>query len=85
MSPRSYLALAILTAIAGAGCAEKHWSKPGATVEDFNRDNHACALEAQRGVYSYQSTPVNKRPYRNCMRARGYQLVEGGEWVGLRD
>ena len=83
MSPRGYLALAILTAIAAAGCAEKHWTRPGATVEDFNRDSHACGLEAQRGVYV--GTPVNKRVYRSCMHARGYQLVEGGQWVGLRD
>ena len=83
MSPRGYLALAILTIIGAAGCAEKHWTKPDATAEDFNRDSHACGQEAQRGVYI--GTPVNKRVYRSCMRARGYQLVDGGQWVGLRD
>ena len=83
MSPRGYLALVILTAIGAAGCAEKHWTKPGATVEDFNRDSYACGQEAQRGVYV--GVPINKRLYRSCMVARGYQLVEGGPWVGLRD
>jgi len=85
MSSRGYLALALLTSLGVAACSDKHWTKAGATVEDFNRDNHECALEAQRGVFSYKGTPVNKRTYRNCMRARGYQLVEGGQWVGLRD
>ena len=83
MSPRGYLALAILTAIGAAGCAEKHWTKPGATVEDFNRDSHACGLEARRGVYA--GIPVNKQRYQTCMRARGYDLVPGGHWIGLRD
>src|SRR2546425_3731987 len=27
------------------GCAEKHWTKPGATLEDFNRDSSGCGLE----------------------------------------
>ena len=76
------LVLVLLTALGAAGCAEKRWTKPGATVEDFNQDSHACGLEAQRGVYT--NTPVDKRVYRTCMRARGYQLVEGGQWIGLR-
>ena len=63
--------------------AEKHWTKPGATLEDFNRDSSACGLEARRGVNV--GIPVNKRAYRYCMRDRGYRQVEGGEWVGLRD
>ena len=83
MSPRGYLAFAILTAIGAAGCAEKHWSKPDATVEDFNRDSHACGLEAQRGVFV--GVPVNTRVYRSCMFARGFRRVEGGQWVGLKD
>jgi len=78
-----HLGFVILTAVLLTGCAEKHWTKPGATLEDFKRDSHACGLEARRGVYI--GTPVNKRLYRGCMRARGYQQVEGGEWVGLRD
>ena len=55
MCPRRALALALLAVLGVAACSENHWTKPGATVEDFNRDNHACALEAQRGVFSYQA------------------------------
>lgn len=78
-----YVSLAILTAALVVGCAQKHWTKPGATVEDFVRDSKACELEARRGVFI--APPVDKRGYRNCMTARGYQRVEGGKWVGLRD
>jgi len=78
-----YLGLAILTAALVAGCAVRHWSKPGATVEDFVRDSKACELEARRGVFI--APPVDKRVYRSCLTARGYQYVEGGTWVGLRD
>ena len=85
MSARGCVALAMLTAIGAVACSGRHWTKPGATVEDFNRDNHACALEAQRGVYNYATYPVNKHTYHRCMRARGYRVVEGGQWVGLRD
>ncbi len=80
---RGYLALFLLTALAAGGCAAGRWTKPGATVEDFNRGSHACGLEAQRGVFA--RIPVNKRLYQTCMRARGYELVPGGQWVGLRD
>ena len=78
-----YLALSILAAVLATGCAEKHWAKPGATAADFERDSHACGLEARRGVFI--APPVGRRVYRNCMTDRGYQRVEGGKWVGLRD
>ena len=78
-----YLALVVLTTVLVTGCAPKHWSKPGATTEDFVRDSEACGLQARRGVFI--APPVDKRVYRGCMSARGYERVEGGRWVGLRD
>lgn len=78
-----YVMVATLVVIAFAGCAEKRWTKPGATVEDFNRDSHACGQEAQRGVFV--GAPVHTRVYRSCMSARGYRRVEGGQWLGLKD
>jgi len=83
MSSRGYLVFAVLIAIGAAGCAEKRWTKPGATVEDFNRDSHECGQEAQRGVFV--AAPVKTRAYRSCMFTRGYSRVEGGQWVGLKD
>jgi hypothetical protein len=28
---------------------------------------------------------INEEMYRMCLQARGYQRVEGGAWVGVRD
>ncbi len=69
MSPRGYLTVALLTAMGVAGCAEKHWAKPGATVEDFNRDSHACGLEAQRGVFG--GLPVRTQPINSSRAGHG--------------
>ena len=78
-----YVVLVILSGVLAGGCATKHWTKPGATAQDFARDSEACGLEARRGVFT--APPVDKRKYRSCMMARGYERVEGGQWMGLRD
>jgi len=78
-----YLALTILACVLVGGCATRHWTKPGATAQEFARDSDACGLEARRGVFT--APPVDKRKYRSCMMARGYERVVGGEWAGLRD
>ena len=82
------------------GCAApKHWAKDGATEADFNRDSWTCAQAAAQqemrhvvipagqiavGV-SKPVTAVNKDLYRACMQAYGYQRVEGGTWIGIKD
>jgi hypothetical protein len=77
---------------ANAGCADKHWTKAGATEADFNRDSYECARESAGwettfdpfAGYSY-GVRVNKDLYRPCMANRGYSRTEGGKWVGPRD
>jgi hypothetical protein len=76
-----------------SGCASKHWAKTGVTAEDFGRDSYQCAQEARMGFVwggsafgpSRDERMVNRDLYRGCVQARGYQHVEGGEWVGFRD
>jgi len=81
------------------GCAQtKHWTKPESTADDFARDSQNCEREATRiygrsagfhpaasfspsGVYANVSTDT----YRDCLERKGYQRVEGGQWVGVRD
>lgn len=72
----------------------KHWTKPGATAEDFNRDSYACAKETSRDTFRWRAPivggpkygpEVDKDMYRACLRARGYERVEGGQWEGFRD
>lgn len=82
--------------ISMAACGStKHWTKPGATAEDFNRNSWACAQQTATterragfgsggGFYNERDT-VSKDRYRACLKAQGYQHVPGGAWEGLRD
>lgn len=76
-------------------CTSTHWSKPDGTLEGFNRDSYDCVREART---SWTAPPiailfgpsadergVNKELYRTCLQSRGYQRVDGGTWVGVRD
>src|SRR5688572_26984101 len=75
------LAIALL-----AGCAGRlHWTKTGATADDFNRDSYECAQQHSRDSFTWRppiaggpsyGPEVNKDLYRACMQARGYQRVE---------
>jgi hypothetical protein len=61
-------ALAVVVLLAGlGGCGPKFWNKPGATLEDFNRDSAACSKEAttQYGIFVDDV-------YRACLHARGW-------------
>ena len=68
----------VLLALLLAGCAT-HWSKGGATADDFNRDEYACerdAYAAGGAVILYGGSAV--MPTRNaamkerCLRAKGW-------------
>jgi hypothetical protein len=96
---RRFAVVGIL-ALALAGCGPaKHWSKAGATYDDFARDSRGCESVATR-VYggsssgfhpfmsfrsSGQHADVSTSLYQACMQEQGYQHVEGGEWIGARD
>jgi hypothetical protein len=63
---------AILMAI--SGCSGRfYWSKPEATLADFERDSTNCANEAS---FSPQAARygiiVSEKVYRACLRARGW-------------
>jgi hypothetical protein len=78
--------LGLLT-VAGCATTERGWTRPNTTEAEFNRDSYECAREAVEWSVTAPriETKVNKDLYRACMRARGYQLVEGGAWRGFRD
>jgi hypothetical protein len=96
MAGSSTIALVALAMVGAVACASpRGWVRAGATEADFNRDSYECVREATfarrraaiaggSGVSS-EEAKTNKDPYRACMRARGYQLVEGGEWRGFHD
>jgi len=88
--------LVIALALLAAGCTSTHWSKPGGTLEAFNRDSYACANEARQAWFEFRRGPlafgpsgdekgINKNMYRLCLQARGYERSDSGTWVGVRD
>jgi hypothetical protein len=91
------LAIAVLVlVVSGSGCTiERGWTKAGAAEADFNRDSYECAREAtlasrraaivDGSSLSRGEAKSDKDLYRACMRARGYQLIDGGHWRGFRD
>ena len=63
---RRTIALAALF-VAVSGCGRYYWSKPGAALDDFNRDSAACAKEASP-AYGI----VIEDTYRRCLSSRGW-------------
>ena len=64
---RAAFGLAVLALVLGAGCGRHYWSRPSATLDDFNRDSSACAKESSP-AYGI----VVQDAYRMCLRARGW-------------
>ncbi len=60
-----------LLAAALAGC-KHYWGKPGATAEDFNRDNVECAKEAVPTAKLATYGVDSEKMYKACMRAHGW-------------
>ena len=90
-------AMLLAFALVLTACADKHWTRPGATYDSFMADSRNCAQDATM-VYSASAggsrygfrydgggPRVDKDMYRACMQARGYRRVDGGEFVGVRD
>jgi hypothetical protein len=85
----------VLTLGAVACTSQRGWTKAGAIEADFNRDSYECAREAtfssrRAGItggsgFFREESNTDRDLYRACMRARSYQLVEGGQWQGFRD
>jgi hypothetical protein len=94
-SYRSLSIAALVLVVSGSGCTtERGWAKAGAAEADFNRDSYECTREAtfvsRRAVVDGSGAlrgeaKSDKDLYRACMRARGYQLIDGGHWRGFRD
>ena len=76
-----------------AACATpRHWTRANTTEAEFHRDSFECAKESPG--FKFRAWPkmtagggstVDKDIYRSCMRARGYEFVEGRPWIGHRD
>ena len=64
----------LLALIAGslAGCGKFYWTKPGSTVDDFERDSAACARQASANPTAAALGAVDMKAFRACLSARGY-------------
>jgi hypothetical protein len=86
----SIILIGVALLIFGACASSRGWTKAGAVETDFNRDSYECAREAtysraRAGAGMFREDAAGRDLYRACMRARGYELVEGGRWRGFRD
>ncbi len=75
---RSTLAASVglLAAVLGvaSGCTRYYWSKPGATPEQFGRDNRECLQQAAGALPTgrYAGAEAVETLYRSCLSARDY-------------
>ena len=70
-----------------AGCVTNggEWTKPGASLDDFNRDKYGCLQQSQQpssslyvnryGGYGNSGVITNGGLYGACMNARGWALM----------
>jgi hypothetical protein len=72
--------------------SDRHWSRAATTEVEFHRDSFECGKQSQGfevktwpRMTAGGRTTIDKGLYRSCMRGRGYELVEGGSWIGHRD
>jgi len=66
----SVLVLVLLSAT--TGCSRYYWSKPGATVEQFTRDNQECLGQASSTLPAGAAVEAVEQFYRACLNGRGY-------------
>jgi len=64
---------ALVVAVAVTGCGKFYWGQPGATQEQFDRDNRECAKEAAPSPSAGQYGIVYEGFYRACLSARGWK------------
>ena len=64
---------AALAVVALTGCGKFYWGQPGATQEQFDRDNRECAKEAAPTPSAAQYGVVSEGFYRACLSGRGWK------------
>ncbi len=67
------LGLVVALAAAGTlGCGKFYWTKSGGTLDEFQRDSTACALETSPNPTAASHGAVAMPAYRACLTARGW-------------
>ena len=65
-------ALVLVLLSATTGCSRYYWSKPGATAEQFTRDNQECLGQASSTLPPGAAAEAVEQFYRACLNGRGY-------------
>jgi hypothetical protein len=57
------------------------WERPGATIDDLQRDESVCHDFVQKTWGTIPAGPLSREYFADCMRARGYtgRLPQPGE------
>ena len=72
MVPARWAALVMVVAVGLAGCGKFYWTKPGSTLEEFERDSADCARATSLNPTAAAVGNVDTRAYRACLTQRGY-------------
>jgi hypothetical protein len=72
MSPARRAALVLIVAAGLAGCGKYYWTKPGSTIDEFERDSADCARATSINPTAAAVGNVNMKAYRACLTQRGY-------------
>ena len=71
-----------------AGCAQRHWTKPGADSAQFEKDKAECLYEGNKATASdpnmFAGLMANNLATQ-CMQLRGYSLIsDKEEWRQIK-
>jgi hypothetical protein len=79
---RRLLALLVVFAAVPA-CHPMHWTKPGFSAGEFQRDTYECERDVRAGAASFGGNIFAAQDFYNqCLAARGYSLVPAGVGLG---
>ena len=68
------IALGAALAVVGlTGCGKFYWGQPGATQEQWDRDNRECVKEGAPSPSAAQYGIVYEGFYRACLSSRGWK------------
>lgn len=59
-------------AIGLAGCGNFYWTRPGGTLDDFERDSAACARQTSSNPTAAALGAADMKAYRACLASRGW-------------
>jgi hypothetical protein len=74
------LLLSIVTALTGC---KFYWSRPGGTLDDFNRDSYACVKESSPTPEAARYGVPSEKIYKACLRQRGWVRENGPGGAGF--